>query len=331
MSAALGLVDYDSSDEEVQNAPSSGQEDRENPDGPDLQPEGSSKEALESNDIRGTSIPQTGVPMKIPTKPSIELQRQTEDPASSVAVENTTVQSSSASSHLLASEHSPLPGPSLGPARPPGAEAADGSSSQPQSPYLIIRSQLRELTMPPVPNFSVPPSPPGSPPPQVTKKFEQFLELKQKGRHFNETLANSSALRNPTLLQKLMGFAGISEEAQYATTLPPEAAIPTKFPEWAYGDQLDKTQKAIAKKREEEASKKQRESLNFVKASGSGTSSRSTTPGTAPRAGHSAAERVLAELDRKGPQSQVKATDRKSGRTSGSRSRFDQRSRSPAQ
>ncbi|KAF2237545.1 hypothetical protein EV356DRAFT_529873 [Viridothelium virens] len=331
MSAALGLVDYGSSDEEGQIAPRPDREDRDIPHEPDLQPRGSTKEAPQSTDVRGTSIPQRENPSKIPTKPSIESKRQPEDAAPATAVEDTTIQGSSASSHLPASEHSPLPGPSLGPARPPGAETADESISHPQSPYSIIRSQLRSVTMPPVPNFSVPPSPPGSPPAQVTKKFEQFLELKQKGRHFNETLANSSALRNPTLLQKLIGFAGISEEDQYATTLPAEAAIPTKFPEWAYGDQLDKAQKAIAKKREEEASKKQRESLNFVKASGSGTSSRSTTPGTAPRAGHSAAERILAELDGKGPQSQLRATDRKSGRSSGSRSRFDQRSRSPAQ
>ena len=247
----------------------------------------------------------------------------------SVALENALTWDPGAQPPLSTSQDELIPGPSLGPAGPPVVEAFDELTANPQSPYSEARSQIRNLTMPPVPNFNIPLSPPGSPPPQITKKFEQFLELKQKGKHFNENLAKSSALRNPTLLQKLMGFAGISEEDQYASTLPSEAAVPSIFPEWAYGDQLDKTQKATTKKMEEEATKKQRESLTFLKASESGASSRSTTPGTAPRAGHSAAERVMAELDRNGPQSQAKVTDRKGGRARGLANRFDQRSRSP--
>ena len=226
-------------------------------------------------------------------------------------------------------QDAPIAGPSLAPAGASGTETDYESIEDAQSPYSATRSQLRHLTMPPLPNFSIPPSPAGSPPPQITKKFEQFLELKQKGKHFNQNLANSSALRNPTLLHKLMGFAEISDEDQYATNLPSEVAIPTQFPDWAYGDQLDAAQKAITKKREETAAKKQRESLTFVKASASEGSSRSTTPGTAPKVGQSTAERVMAELDRKGTHIQVKGADKGGEGRVASKRRFDQRSRSP--
>jgi hypothetical protein len=77
--------------------------------------------------------------------------------------------------------------------------------------------------MPPVPNFDIPDAP--SPPAQnseeaatlaaVAKQFERFLELKKQGIHFNERLQNSTSLRNPSLLPKLMAFAEITEEDCY--------------------------------------------------------------------------------------------------------------------
>ncbi|KAG9885164.1 hypothetical protein KCV02_g19196, partial [Aureobasidium melanogenum] len=98
----------------------------------------------------------------------------------------------------------PVAGPAAGPSpmpepRAPLDSAEDEDASAPPSPYTANRLMLRNLTMPPVPNFQIPPSPPGSPPPDTTTKFARFLDLKKKGTHFNQRLYHSSALRNPGL------------------------------------------------------------------------------------------------------------------------------------
>ena len=165
------------------------------------------------------------------------------------------------------------PGPALGPAPGPAAMPTDMSESfptedgqPPASPYTTRRTLVRNLTMPPVPNFDIPPSPPGSPPPATTAKFDRFLELKKKGVHFNERLQQSAALRNPSLLAKLMDFAGISQQDQYASALPDNLAVPTTFPDWAYADNLVKEHARIANAKDEESKKKMREALDFVPA-----------------------------------------------------------------
>lgn len=199
----------------------------------------------------------------------------------------------------------PMVGPSLG---PPDSEAAympspaaDVEPSTPQSPYSANRARLRQLTLPSIPNLEIPDSPPGSPPASTNSKFAHFLELKKQGVHFNEKLAKSTALKNPSMMQKLMDFADVDEAGQYATTLSKELWNPNGFPEWAYKEELAKIQQKILKKREEERTRGQRESVEFVPATASGDSSRSGTPGASAggRVGpKSAAERVMAGLDR---------------------------------
>jgi hypothetical protein len=166
--------------------------------------------------------------------------------------------------------------------------------------YESTREAIRNLTMPPSPNFNIPPSPPGSPPLGSTKKFAHFLKLKKQGVHFNERLHSTTALKNPTLYQKLKQHARISDEEQYATTIPEDLAVPVSFPPWAYADELNKSQAKIKQKREEEAKKKPREAIDFVPASGSSASSRTTTPRTGAK---STAERVLLGLDKAKTQS----------------------------
>jgi hypothetical protein len=133
----------------------------------------------------------------------------------------------------------------------------------------------------------------------VDKKIGHFLQLKKQGIHFNEKLAGSSALKNPSLLQKLMQAAGIQEHEQYATTLPPDLWDPTGFPPWAFKEELAKSQKEVSKQLEERA-KSQRESIEFVSATASDKSSRAATPASSNAKGlkGSAAERVMAGLDR---------------------------------
>lgn len=182
-----------------------------------------------------------------------------------------------------------------------GPSKDSNTISAPQSPYALNRAAIRNLTLPAIPNFEIPPSPPGSPPPGMEKKFEHFLDLKKQGVHFNEKLAKSSALKNPGLLQKLMEFAGVDEEDQYNTTLSEDAWNPKGFPVWAFKEELAKSQQEMTMKKEAERSLLQRESIDFVSATNDGESLKDGAPGTIVStrgARTSAAERVMAGLDR---------------------------------
>ncbi|MCJ1470113.1 hypothetical protein MMC07_008758 [Pseudocyphellaria aurata] len=174
---------------------------------------------------------------------------------------------------------------------------ANANTPDARSPYSTHRSLIHGLTLPVKGNFDIPPSPPGSPPAALDKKFEHFLDLKKQGVHFNEKLARSSALKNPSLLPKLMKFAGVEERDQYATTLPKDIWNPAAFPKWAYKEELANFQQGISKKRGKLESRLHRESIEFVP----GNSSKGVTPASDagskwPRG--SVAERVMAGLNK---------------------------------
>jgi hypothetical protein len=178
---------------------------------------------------------------------------------------------------------------------------AEDETSTLQSPYSANRARLRQLTLPLLPNMDIPDSPPGSPSASTNAKFAHFLELKKQGVHFNEKLAKSSALKNPSMMQKLLDFADFDDAGQYASTLSKTLWNPQAFPECAYKEELAKSQQKILKKREDEKTRGQRETVDFVPATASGESSRSGTPGigsTGRPGPKSAAERVMAGLER---------------------------------
>ena len=178
-------------------------------------------------------------------------------------------------------QDAPIAGPSLGPSAGDAQdfalpEADDDDDAPLRSPYSASAALRRELTMPSVPNFEIPPSPEASAPEATEKKFAHFLKLKTQGVHFHDRLLSSSAFHNPSLMEELMEFAGISETDQYATTLPKFAADPTGYPKWAYKDELAKAQEKERKRREQDALGKPRE---FVAAVAQGeVSSAGTTP-----------------------------------------------------
>jgi hypothetical protein len=90
-------------------------------------------------------------------------------------------------------------------------QSQEGHVMAPLSPYSSNRALLRDLTLPTVPNYNIPPSPPGSPMESTNAKFKHFLELKKQGIHFNDKLSKSSAMKNPALMQKLLDFSDINE------------------------------------------------------------------------------------------------------------------------
>lgn len=126
--------------------------------------------------------------------------------------------------------------------------------------------------MPAIPNLDLPPSPPGSPSPVIEQKFDHFAKLKAQGVHFNEKLAASSALKNPALLHRLMSSAGLDKSEQYATVLSKDLWDPSALPQWAFKDELAKSQQQIAKQHEAEKSQTQRENMDFVPSASSETS-----------------------------------------------------------
>ncbi|XDG06862.1 hypothetical protein ABKA04_006477 [Annulohypoxylon sp. FPYF3050] len=154
---------------------------------------------------------------------------------------------------LIGPQIGPAPAPAAGPSFPPLEEAPledDGPGLPPGSPYTSTRALLRDLTLPPIPNTDIPPSPPGSPPPATSAKFERFLELKKQGVHFNSKVAQNPSLRNPALAEKLLAFVDLGGAAdQYQTTLPPEIWDPTAFPRYAYKEQLKQSQAEVEKAR----------------------------------------------------------------------------------
>lgn len=209
----------------------------------------------------------------------------------------------------------------------------------PQSPYSANRALIRDMTLPQVPNLDIPSSPPDLPRPETDNKFAHFLELKKQGVHFNDKLARSSALKNPGLLQKLMGFAGLEEPDQYASTLPREVWDPAGLPAWAYKEMLMKSQQEMHKKIEREKARVHRDTIEFVSATSSAQSSRGGTPASAGvnrGLRVSAAERVMAGLDREktcSPQVSDGAAQRGFGRRSERTENYQRdgraRSRSP--
>lgn len=151
------------------------------------------------------------------------------------------------------------------------------STEAPPSPYSANRALLRDLTLPSVPNLDIPPSPPGSPPPGANKKVEQFLELKKKGIHFNTKLDQSTALKNPSLMDKLMGFVEIEGRDQYATTLSADLWDPTAFPDTAFREALKRSREKISKEREAERTGGTRTSVDFVPSSTTSTGGSSSS------------------------------------------------------
>ncbi|CBX90199.1 hypothetical protein LEMA_P063250.1 [Plenodomus lingam JN3] len=194
----------------------------------------------------------------------------------------------------------PISGPSQGPTvSPPPTDDNGPDHAAPSN--TSTRAVIQNLTLPTVPKFDIPASPPGSPPLKATKKFTQFLDLKQKGQHFNQRLEGSSVLRDPGHLQRLMDFASISEEDSYATTLSDEVAIPVAFPKWAYVEELRASQKGILKAREQGKNRVPRDAVEFVSATKSGTSSGTGTPAGKGTQQQSSAERVMGSIDKEAP------------------------------
>ncbi|KAI1436728.1 hypothetical protein GGR50DRAFT_649371 [Xylaria sp. CBS 124048] len=187
--------------------------------------------------------------------------------------------------------YGPQIGPSSGPSFPPLEEDVAGpgqdeeeATMPPGSPYTATRALLRDLTLPSVPDTDIPPSPPGSPAAALSKKFENFLDLKKKGAHFNSRLAETPLAKNPNLADKLLAYAELDHRDQYRTTLSKDLWDADAFPRYAFKEQLRQSQSDIAQAR----ARAPGAPVNFVSSEASASASttddtRTTTSSTGKR------------------------------------------------
>ena len=177
----------------------------------------------------------------------------------------------------------PTVGPVLGPSAPTNGDVAETESSDVAPEHMSERDAIRYLTQAPIPMTSMPSSPPGSPDPVANARFARFLELKAKGVHFNEDLGRKSSFLNPGLLATMMSRVGVDEEHQYRTSLPLDLWNPNAFPEWAYKEELLRSQQQIRDKDDEQKkalSATGKRTIDFAPSGGnSADSSRRSTPG----------------------------------------------------
>lgn len=134
------------------------------------------------------------------------------------------------------------------------------------SPYSQERQQVRLLTMPPVANFNIPPSPgPGDDADLAVsrKKIAKFVELKHKGVHYNEKLVSSSAFKNPAMTDKLLAFAGIQGLDQYRSSLPEGTGVDVDY--WA-SLRVEEVVSRIEARREADAARPKGSKRDFVSA-----------------------------------------------------------------
>ncbi|KAI1422863.1 HCNGP-like protein-domain-containing protein [Xylaria sp. FL1777] len=207
--------------------------------------------AYESSDEEEEVKPQ-------PTQPATEPLRRTEAAtADANSIPSTVIKEAPKSPQSrskvdeVQTVYGPQIGPSSGPSFPPLEEDPETVEVPlpPGSPYTATRALLRDLTLPAVPDMDIPPSPPGSPSAATSKKFENFLELKKKGVHFNSRLADTPSMKNPALADKLLAFVELDHRDQYRTTLPVDLWDPDAFPRSAYKEQLRQSQSEHAQAR----------------------------------------------------------------------------------
>lgn len=142
----------------------------------------------------------------------------------------------------------PVQGPTTGPNRTASDEyELEGYEDDHNSSAVAVPEQdmLRHLTQPSHPVTSFPPEPEGQADAQVTAKIKNFLELKKKGIHFNENLADKNSFNNPNLFATLLDRLGVPPEAQYSSSLPSEVFCVDMFPSWAYKEELLRSQQQI--------------------------------------------------------------------------------------
>ncbi|KAL9621244.1 MAG: hypothetical protein Q9160_004265 [Pyrenula sp. 1 TL-2023] len=154
----------------------------------------------------------------------------------------------------LSSKQEDSPKTFLGP-QPDTTDSATQQHSSEAVEYHVSpeteKEAIQRLTASHMSVNNIPPSPPGSPNPAANARFARFLELKGKGIHFNEDLANKASYLNPSLFSTMLRRAGLEDQTQYQTSLPTSLWNVSNLPDDVYYEHLGKQQQTIREKREE--------------------------------------------------------------------------------
>ncbi|KAF4552365.1 Hypothetical protein D9617_10g073460 [Elsinoe fawcettii] len=166
----------------------------------------------------------------------------------------------------------PAPGPTPAPttdAAPSSPANNDALPTSPSlSPYSSARAQIHALTMPPIPNFSLPPPPPPPSPGSMAsadRKIRHFLSLKKQGVHYNERLLSSPALKDQGTVDELLRYAGIEGVRQYEHALPEGMGVDVH--RWA-GVRVEKVVGAMEERRKKDAKGRVGKGREFVREGG---------------------------------------------------------------
>ncbi|KAG8929518.1 hypothetical protein FRC01_004215 [Tulasnella sp. 417] len=153
-------------------------------------------------------------------------------------------------------------------AQPPGSvhaessatEISTGSSETPSARHSKRRtlpddededSYIRRLLLPPpIPGandgeYDLPPRPEAPCDPELDAKVMKFYLLKRQGKHFNDTLMQNKAFRNPHIYAKLVDFVSVDETA---TNFPKDLWDPFDVREEWYAEAIAAEQKERSEK-----------------------------------------------------------------------------------
>ena len=228
---------------------------------------------------------------------------------------NVTIEDETEPGDLSPRSPSPLRELSPSPARqsslhklsPSSPQVVDLDTPAPDEPEFVSQlayhnALIRQATMPVLPpdleDFGIPPSPPGSPDPILAQKLENFRQLQDQGVYFNDRLSGNRGFRNPKLLERLRGYAGVEDE--YGSHLPESIWNPHGFSEDQYYDKLGMSliltySDFVAEKQRQEFEALQARQQNESRSSIEFTSS-SSNPAAA-ISQKSAAERIMEGLN----------------------------------
>ncbi|TPX37503.1 hypothetical protein SmJEL517_g00724 [Synchytrium microbalum] len=108
---------------------------------------------------------------------------------------------------------------------------------------------LRAILKPPAiegqESYGIPPEPDAECDPDLEAKFENWMNLKLNGMHFNTRLTKTHAFRNPSIMSKMIEFQGLDE---YGSNFPKDMFDPHGFPPEAFVDELEKAQRTRAER-----------------------------------------------------------------------------------
>lgn len=136
---------------------------------------------------------------------------------------------------------------------PPSSEAASSRHSQrrtfpdDEDDASAISRLLRPLPIPGSNDgeYDIPPRPEAPCDPELDAKVMKFYLLKRQGKHFNDTLMQNKAFRNPHIYAKLVEFVSVDETA---TNFPKDLWDPFDVREEWYAEAIAAEQKERSEK-----------------------------------------------------------------------------------